>query len=337
MDDGAVLDTAQSWLGEGRSVALATVVETWGSAPRPVGSHLAVTEDGTFAGSVSGGCVEGAVVSEAVEILRNEGPARVLGYGVSDRDAWGVGLVCGGTIRIFLLRPDPRLIGDLQASRRRRIPVAVVSDIGSGRQTLLGAEHLSGGLALSDGQVKAARQLLTEDRSGFAAEEVFVRSYDPPWTLYIVGAVHIAQALIPMAELAGFEVCLIDPRQAFATEARFPKTRIVAGWPDKVLADVPLDAHAAVVVLNHDPKIDDPALASALKTSAFYIGALGSRRNHERRLQRLAEAGFSDDQLVRVAGPVGLDLGGRSTGEIAVSIIAEIVGARYGRRREELR
>jgi len=334
MDDDAVLDIAQAWLEEGRSVALATVIETWGSAPRPVGSHLIVADGGSFEGSVSGGCVEGAVVAEALEILRKDKPARILEFSVSDSEAWETGLACGGTIRVHVEPLQRWLSEDLRAFRQKRQSVAVLSNPEGGPRILITAEDVSGDLSPSSAVLETARRMLAEDRSGLA-NGLFVRSYGPPWTIYVIGAVHIAQTLVPMAKLAGFEVCVVDPRKAFATETRFPETRIVAEWPQEAFAELPLDAHAAVVVLTHDPKIDDPALAAALKSDAFYIGALGSRKTHERRLGRLAEAGFPVDQLTRIAGPVGLDLGGRSTGEIAVSILAEIVGARYGRRRTD--
>jgi len=225
------------------------------------------------------------------------------------------------------------LFDALQNHRRRQCPAAVVSDLESAHQALVTAEEIGGDLPLSPEMTATVRAMLAEDRSGLM-EGLFVRSYGPPWSLHIVGAVHIAQALAPMAGLAGLSVTVIDPRSAFATESRFPRTRMITAWPGEALAGVPPGPHTAVVVLTHDPKIDDPALAAALRSPAFYIGALVSRRNHERRLARLSEAGFAPDQLARIAGPVGLDLGGRSAGEIAVSIVADIVAARHGRRRD---
>lgn len=225
------------------------------------------------------------------------------------------------------------LFDALQACRRREIPVAVVSDTANGTQAVVTTETVDGDLPLDPTALAAVRVLLVEGQCGMV-EGLFVRSYGPPWSLVIVGAVHIAQALAPMARLAGLRVTVIDPRSAFASEARFPGVRLAADWPTKALAAEPPGPHTAVVALTHDPKIDDPALSAALRSPAFYIGALGSRANHARRLERLTEAGFSEKDLARIAGPVGLDLGGRSVGEIAVSIIAEIVGARHGRGRE---
>jgi len=218
----------------------------------------------------------------------------------------------------------------LQDHRRRRCPVAVVTDVASGDQSLVTADGANGDLSISAEAQSLVLGLLTEDRSGFT-QGYFVRSYCPPWTVILIGAVHIAQALVPIAKLSGFQVRIIDPRQAFASDSRFPDTPIDAEWPDQALAETPPDAHSAVVTLTHDPKIDDPALIAASRSPAFFIGALGSRRNHERRVSRLIEAGATPDQVARISGPVGLDLGGRSAGEIAVSIVAEIVAARHGK------
>ncbi|MCG8509570.1 MAG: XdhC family protein [Rhodospirillales bacterium] len=330
--DGTILDGAENWLTEGRTVALATVVETWGSAPCPVGSHLIISEDGAFEGSVSGGCIEGAVISEAGEVLAS-GKPRLLEFGVSNEDAWEVGLACGGNIRVFVesLNAKLALIRMLQNHRRRRNAAAVVTDLENGDKSLVTADGQLGDLSLTDENYGAVLKTLSENESGFA-EGLFVRTYTPPWTIIVIGAVHITKALIPMAELAGFDVLVIDPRQAFASEGRFPGNQVITDWPDKALSEFPLDDHCAVVTLSHDPKIDDPALSAAVRSRAFYVGALGSRRSHEKRKNRLAEQGAPAGQIDRIKGPVGLDLGGRSAGEIAVSVIAEIVAARHGKR-----
>lgn len=226
-----------------------------------------------------------------------------------------------------------QLFEALQACRRRSCPAAMVTDLDSGAQALVTAEEVIGDLALAVPTVEAARTMLAENRSG-PTGGLFVRVYGLPWSLVIVGAVHIAQALAPMARLAGFAVRVVDPRSAFATPDRFPDTPPIVGWPQEALAEVPPGPQTAVVTLTHDAKIDDPALIAALRSPAFYIGALGSRRTHAERLKRLADAGLDAKQLARIAGPVGLDLGGRAPGEIAVSIVAELVAARHGRKRE---
>ncbi len=315
-------------------MALATVVATWGSAPRPVGSHLAINDEGAFGGSVSGGCIEAAVIAAGVEIIA-DGRPRTLAFGVADETAWSVGLPCGGKVRVFV-EPVGSWLADLQALRRERRAAARLIDISSGAHALVTAESVVGDLAVEGPVLAEARSLLVGDESRPLSSQpdagFFLRSYGPPWELVIVGAVHIAQALAPIAAAAGFAVTVIDPRSAFAAVDRFPGVRVVAGWPDRVLAQSPPGAHTALVTLTHDAKVDDPALTAGLRSQAFYLGALGSRRNHERRLERLAAAGFGPADLGRIAGPAGLDIGARTPAEIAIAIAAEIVAARRTRR-----
>lgn len=339
-DDDAVLDQGERWLAEGRGVALATVVATWGSSPRPVGSHLVVDQAGAFVGSVSGGCVESAVIAEALEAIV-DGRPRTLEFGVSDEQAWEVGLACGGTVRVHVMAlgrasDDADPFTTLQRLRHDRSAVALVVDLSSGRLAVAAAEGVAAG-TLPPTVAAEADAALAEDASRTVEGPdgpMFVRCYGPPWSLVLVGAVHIAQALAPMAAMTDFAVTVIDPRPAFATAERFPGVDVRIGWPDVVLAERRLDRRTAVIALSHDPKVDDPALIAAVNSPAFFIGALGSRRTHARRRQRLASEGCAADQLDRIAGPVGLDLGARTPAEIAVSVLAEIVGARRGRRRQ---
>lgn len=305
-------EIALDWHSSGKGAALATVVETWGSAPRRVGSQLAVSGEGEIMGSVSGGCVEGAVVMEALEALE-DGKARVLEFGVSDGDAFAVGLACGGTIRV-LVEPVGEalpvgLLEELVAARASRQPVAVVADLVDGDRVLTHHGHA---------------ERFRMDRSGFEEEgRFFVSIHNPPLRMIIVGAVHIAQALVPMAKLAGYDLTLIDPREAFGSDARFPGERILHDWPDDAVKELGLDSRTALVLLSHDPKIDDPALEQALAANVFYIGALGSTRTHAKRVDRLTARGFTPEQIDRIHGPVGLDIGAASPAEIAVSILAE--------------
>jgi xanthine dehydrogenase accessory factor len=312
MDDSP--EQALRWHESGVGAALATVTQTWGSAPRRVGAQLAISGAGEIAGSVSGGCVEGAVVVEALEALE-DGAARELEYGVSDGDAFAVGLACGGTIRV-LVEPvggtlPAALLGDLVAARAARKPVAYVADLDSGGRQLV-----------FDGYADRMRM----DRSGFDEESPrrFVAVHNPPLRLVIVGAVHIAQALVPMARIAGYDPVVIDPRATFASPARFPDTMLRHDWPDDAIEALGLDARTAVVLLTHDPKLDDPALMRALRSEAFYIGALGSTRTHAKRLERLTEAGFSGAETRRIHAPIGLDIGAAGPAEIAVSVIAQM-------------
>jgi xanthine dehydrogenase accessory factor len=308
-----VPETALDWHRAGRGAALATVIETWGSAPRRIGAQLAVSGDGEIEGSVSGGCVEGAVIVEALEALE-DGGTRELEFGVSDDDAFAVGLACGGRIRVLVepvggALPEP-MLADLVAARADRRPVAYVVDLDSGARRLD-----EGGHALR----------FRMDRSGFEEDtRTFVAIHNPPLRLIVVGAVHIAQALVPMARLAGYDPVVVDPRETFGSEARFPGERILNDWPDAALDSVGLDQRTALVLLTHDPKLDDPALVRALGSDCFYIGALGSTRTHAKRVARMEDAGFDAAAIGRIHGPVGLDLGAAGPAEIAVAILAEM-------------
>jgi xanthine dehydrogenase accessory factor len=310
----AALEQALAWHRAGRGAALATVVETWGSAPRPVGSQLAVAGDGEMAGSVSGGCVEGAVVLEAGEALK-DGRPRLLTYGVSDDTAFAVGLACGGTIRVLVeplgaALPLP-LAEDLAAARAARRPAAYVVNLRTWERRLAGPADFPDRFRM--------------DRAGLEDDgETFVAIDNPPLRMIVVGAVHIGQALLPMARLAGYDVTLIDPREAFGSAARFPGETILNDYPDEVMPALAPDPRTAVVTLTHDPKIDDPAIRAALASPCFYIGCLGSTRTHAKRLDRLRAAGVPEEAIVRIHAPVGLDIGARTPAEIAVSILAEI-------------
>ena len=307
-------ERALAWHRDGRGAVIATVVETWGSAPRAVGAQMVVSGAGEMEGSVSGGCVEGAVVVEAMELV-GSGAAKLLEFGVSDDEAFAVGLACGGRIRV-LLEPVGRampvdLLQELVAARAARRPVAYVADLEGGARRLDGPGAWAGRFRM--------------DRSGVEEDgRTFVHVHNPPLRLLIVGAVHIAQALVPMARIAGHDVTVIDPRPAFGAAARFPGVDIVEEWPDEALADLGLDARTAVVTLTHDPKLDDPAIRAALASDIFYLGCLGSTRTHAKRVARLEEAGFTAAQIARIHAPVGLDIGARGPGEIAVSVLAEL-------------
>jgi xanthine dehydrogenase accessory factor len=319
-DPDAIPEAALGFVRAGAGAALATVVETWGSAPRPKGSQLAISGAAEMAGSVSGGCVEGAVVAEALEALE-DGQPRVLQYGVSDDDAFAVGLACGGTIRIAVepigvgRGPSVELIDELAAARAARRPVAYAVNPATWDRRLVDGP--------GDPLWPEAQAALIADRSGFAGDW-FLGVHNPPLRMAIVGAVHIAQALAPMARLAGYDVGVVDPREAFASAGRFPDTRLLHDWPDAALESFGLDTRTAVVTLTHDPKLDDPAIRAALAAPVFYLGCLGSSRTHAKRVDRLTEAGFAADAIARIHAPVGLDLGAKSPAEIAVAVLAQI-------------
>jgi xanthine dehydrogenase accessory factor len=308
---------ALDWHRAGRRVAVATVVQTWGSAPRAVGSQLVIDGDGAMEGSVSGGCVEGAVIVEAMDALA-DGKPRVLDFGVSDDEAFAVGLACGGEIKVLVepvgaVLPVP-VLEALVAARAQATPVAYVTDLETG----------GGALAVPEDYPDRFRL----DRSGVEADgRTFVAVHNPPLRMIIVGAVHIAQPLVKMARACGYAPVLIDPRGAFGSEARFPGETILEDWPDEALTALKPDARTAVVTLTHDPKLDDPAIMAVLRSDVFYLGCLGSTRTHAKRVARLVEAGFSEQEIGRIHAPVGLDIGGRQPAEIAVSIMAEVISS----------
>ncbi len=308
-------EQALDWIRAGKRAALATVIETWGSAPRRVGAQMVVSSDAEMEGSVSGGCVEGAVVVEALEAL-DDAETKLLEYGVSDGDAFAVGLACGGTIRILVEPVGPggmprQMLEALVEARAARTPVAYEVALDGSARALLREGH-------------AAR--FRADRSGIEEDgQRFIAIHNPPLRLLVVGAVHIAQALVPMARIAGFDPVVVDPREAFGSQARFPDAKVINDWPSAALEQVGVDARTALVLLTHDPKLDDPALHVGLRSGAFYIGALGSKRTHGSRVERLSEAGFDATSIGRIHGPVGLDIGAAGPAEIAVSILAEMI------------
>lgn len=308
-------EQALAWMDAGKGAVLATVIETWGSAPRRVGAQMVVAADGAMEGSVSGGCVEGAVVLEAQDVLE-DGGVKLLEYGVSDGDAFAVGLACGGNIRILV---EPVGDGGMPVEMLRALVAARASRQQVAYEVALDGSHRA---LVSEGHADRFRM----DRSGVSEDGTrFVHIHNPPLRLIAVGGVHIAQVLTDMARQTGFDPLVVDPREAFGAADRFPKARVVNEWPDAALAEIGVDARAAVVLLTHDPKLDDPALHVALRTEAFYIGALGSKRTHAARVARLGEAGFSAEDIARIAGPVGLDIGAAGPAEIAVSILAQMI------------
>jgi xanthine dehydrogenase accessory factor len=340
-----VLADLERWQAEGEEIAIATVVTTWGSAPRPSGSRFAMTRSGRVAGSVSGGCVEGDVFEQGMAVL-DGGRPRLIEYGVSDEDAFDVGLSCGGTIKVFVeaFQPGEAWQAARQSIAQQRIcalATALAPEALSGRRVaFVGECGVIGSIdAAIDASVarEAQHLLLTggvrvlDQPAGVLDASVFIEAFAPTPRLYIVGATHIAIPLCRMAKILDYRVSVIDARRAFSTPARFPDAdEITSAWPEEALVASPLDNASSLVILTHDPKFDLPALAIALKSDARYIGIIGSRATHEGRTVKLREMGFDDDALARIHAPIGLDLGGRSPEEIALAILAEITAARYG-------
>ena len=327
--------TAMDWGLAGEDIALASVITTWGSSPRPVGSLLVISGNGLFEGSVSGGCVEGAVVTEALDILKS-GQPKVMEFGISNTNAWEVGLACGGNIAILVASVEKKnipILKRLNTVRAARTPLVLATRFSNGALALYseGAWQEAGDPSFWNGFSEVAEAALAADASQVAGDQktgVFLNVILPPPRLFVVGAVHVAQSLIPVAAMAGYDVALIDPRGAFAEASRFPDANIIEDWPDDALKAANLDNRSAVVTLSHDPKFDDAALAVALKSPCFYIGALGSKKTHASRVERLLEAGFSPAEVARIKGPVGLAIGAKTPAEIAISILAQITEAR---------
>lgn len=317
--NAAVLAEAAAWAGAGRRGALALVIATWGSAPRPVGSLLACDDSGGFIGSVSGGCVEAAVIDAGARVITAGRPER-LAFTVSNDRAWEVGLACGGRIEVLVVPlPPPAVLAPLVARLGRGEAAALAVDLGDGGATLA-----------DDGAAAAAIARERSECQEVDGRQRFVAVFPAPPRLVIVGAVHIAEPLAAIAGLAGYRVSIVEPRPGFAGRDRFAGATIIAAWPDEALPALAIDAATAVVTLTHDPKLDDPALRAALAGPAFYVGCLGSRKTHAARQARLAAAGCGGDDLARLRGPVGLAIGARTPAEIAIAILAEITLVRRG-------
>jgi len=326
----------ERWRGRDEQVAVATVVATRRSAPRPVGSKLGVSEGGELAGSVSGGCVENEVYGAAREVLQG-GPGRLLTYGISDDFALEVGLPCGGEIDVFVDVPDDAVLRralevEERGERAVRLTVLDGPEVGSELLVLEGGEVVGSGPPELAGygdeliRGKRSRTLELERRT------VFADVLGPPPRVVVFGAVDTAEALCKVARMIGWRTIVADARGKFATVERIPSAdELIVGWPEEVLARVRPDHDTAIVVLTHEEKFDVPALAGALATEAFYVGAMGSRRAQESRRERLAEAGIDGASLDRVFGPSGLDLGAQSPPETALSVLAEILAVRAGR------
>ena len=308
--DLSVLNSAVSWLKAGHSLAIATVVQTWGSAPRPVGSWLAIREDGQVAGSVSGGCVEDDLIRRVqTEILTRDTPEMVV-YGVSQQEAARFGLPCGGTLRL-LVEPKPELA----------ILEKLLEAISTHQITSRTVNLLTGKSTLDVGN---------RNDEFICTEQKMVTTYGPRWRMVIIGAGQLSLYTADFALASDFEVIVIDPREEYAEGLNRTDLTFIKGMPDDVLLEIGVDPHTAVVALTHDPKLDDMALMEALRSPAFYVGALGSRKNTQKRKDRLMEFDLSKEQVDRLHGPVGLYIGALTPPEIAVSILAEVIAVKYG-------
>ena len=352
-----LLDTLSTWQDEGIDAGRAVVIRTFGSAPRPEGAVLLHASDGRIAGSVSGGCVEGAA-AEQIEHAWTTGNARVIRYGISDEQAWDVGLACGGTIDVLVEPgvPSAAVHAATESLGAGGLGAAVVTPLPADSPPADAGPHEPGEgappepkvIVHADGRldgslgdvahdsalVDAALEALKRGQSRaveIGGRSLFVEVFPVRPRLVIVGAVEVARTLVRLARELGFETVVIDGRASFATRERFPDAdQLIVGWPDEVADDIELGPNDAVAVLTHDVKFDEPAIVEALRRGARYVGAVGSRKTQSDRRQRLREAGVSDQALAELRGPVGLDLGGRQPAETALAILAEVVAERYG-------
>jgi len=305
-----LLPELNEWIGGREDIALATVIETWGSSPRPLGSKMLVTASGKMAGSVSNGCIEGAVFDEAQKVLKS-GQPKIAAFGVADDVAFEVGLACGGHIEVFI-QPLGRAQRQVIDMLNRNEPATLKTDLVTGDAEVLKGTPPGTELARRDG-------------------DVFIEPFRRPAHLVIIGAIHIAIPLHRLAKLMGYRVTVVDARAKFATKERFPEAdELIVAWPDEAMSRLVIDNSTYVVILTHDPKFDLPALRSVLTKDAGYVGAIGSRKTNQNRFDALRKEGFTEEELARVHGPIGLDLGSRGAEETALGILAEITAVRFG-------
>ena len=318
--DKKIIEKINEYLFAKENFALAMVIETWNSAPKPVGSILLVSESGEISGSVSGGCVEGAVISEAQILLRSQ-KSKILKFGVTNEDAFQVGLACGGEIKILI---EP--ITNVNNSKRKLLERFFKKNL-EGDFTILKICLKSSQTELIEGE-KASKFLSKTEKyhhQSFLNGEVFYYILPLKSKVVVVGAVHIAQYLVEFGNQFDFDIYVIDPRSSFANKKRFPNVSVIDDWPDEAFKSITIDENTAFITLTHDAKIDDIALQTALKAGCFYIGCLGSKKTHEKRIDRLLDMGFNKNIINRIHAPIGLDIGSKKPNEIALSIIAEII------------
>lgn len=332
-----ILTDVEKWIDAGETIALATVIQTWGSAPRKAGSHMAFTLSGKIIGSVSGGCVENAVIEAGLEVLKTNQP-QFLHFGVADETAWGVGLACGGSIDIFVNVLNPVFFQQVKTVLENEIS-AVHAVVIRGTDKLLGKEVIIaediqtfGSLGNEwDSRVLSLAMETLSHRSSRRVKlnediEIFMGMIQPSPTLAIVGGTHISIALVALAKTLGYKTIVIDPRKAWGNAERFPNVDVlIQAWIDEAFGQIKINSSTAVAVLTHDPKIDDPAIKIALNSSAFYVGALGSKTTNAKRRERLLNDGVSESQINKIHAPIGLDIGAQNPEEIALAIMSEVV------------
>ena len=307
LDD--IFTPTSNWLKNKEKVALATVISTWGSAPRKVGGQMAINNFGEIIGSVSGGCVESSVITEAKTAIKDR-KIKIKDYGISDEMAWEVGLACGGELKVLIqpLEYKDEIILKIAKKISSREPITLIINCKSGDRKIVESDSLN------------FKKFSFLDKEN----EIFYQVVNPKPRLFVIGAGHISQSLVGMANITGYEVILIDPREHFANKKRFPECKIINEWPDNALENFNLNETSHIVTLTHDPKIDDPALVKVLNSKIGYVGSLGSKRTHEKRINRLNSYGIDDEKLSKIHSPIGLDISSKTPEEISISILAEL-------------
>ncbi len=314
LDD--IINPTFIWINNEKKVAIATVISTWGSSPRQIGGQMSVNEDGEFIGSVSGGCVETSVIHEALACIK-DGKHRIKDYGITNDLAWEVGLACGGSLKVLIQPLDfnDKIINTVKRKIDKRERVCITSNCKTGSRKVI-----------SD-----INQELPKNSYFDKYNQIFYHIIEPRMRLFIIGGVHLAQALSSLANVCEYEIIIIDPRNYFANSERFPNNRIINEWPDIAFKDLTLGKNDSIVALTHDPKIDDQAIKLALNSNIGYIGALGSKKTHDKRVQRLKKEGFNDLKISKIHAPIGIDINSKTPPEIAVSIIAELIKVKHSK------
>ena len=325
-----IIEKAYEWIKHNQKIVIITVVETWGSSPKPVGSKMIVNENKEFVGSISGGCIETFIIQESLDIIKKNRSSKIKKFKVPDESAWNVGLSCGGEITVYLKKINfkEKILEQIIKKKRKKLEFALLTNLSTGENEIFEEDK-----TLNKNFEKFIDQInfyYRSKKNGIIKDSnIFVECYNNPIKVIIIGAVHIAQYLADFADKFDFEIYIIDPRNYFGTKERFPNVEIINEWPNEAFKKIKIDSNCALIGLTHDPKIDDPALQYALKKKFFYIGALGSKKTHEKRCDRLKKAGFTRSEVDSIHGPIGIKLGGKSAPEIALSIIAQLVNEIY--------
>ena len=325
-----ILEKAYEWIKYNQKIVMITVVETWGSSPKPIGSKMIVNENKEFFGSVSGGCIESFIIQESLEFIEKNESCKIKKFKISNESAWNIGLSCGGEITVYLegMNFREKTLEQIIQKQKNKLEFALLTNLSTGEN-----EIFEKGKPLNRNFEKFTDQInsyyLSKNNGVIKDSNIFIECYNNPLKVIIIGAVHIAQYLTDFADKFDFEIYIIDPRNYFGTKERFPNVEIINEWPNEAFKRIKTNSNCALIGLTHDPKIDDPALQYALKKNFFYIGALGSKKTHEKRCNRLKKAGFTKSEIDSIHGPIGIRFGGKSAPEIALSIIAQLVNEIY--------